>query len=246
LIHAGLPSRSNIKPPDQTSILNKQRPSNPFTPTEEPDWVVVGDAPSRMTSTSRTTSQHRLDYPASTGSRTLPPPFTPGQLHSSKDTRDPMRVQAPYQEPRSRASSQVSTKSTTSSMARKPAPPIPKKPALLTRPSDLGISLDVKANAGERSSISRPPPAARNISTNGVDPEYPLPPQRMTGAVPTGASGVQQPPRMASSMQQPSESDGRLLPPRRTGTGVSSPKGLMDEDNEGASAIPSLQPTRRK
>ena len=46
--------------------------------------------------------------------------------------------------------------------------------------------------------------------------------------------------------RQAAKSDGPLLPPRSTGAIVSVPNALMDDDNEGASTIPSLQPMRRQ
>lgn len=46
--------------------------------------------------------------------------------------------------------------------------------------------------------------------------------------------------------QQPVESGGPPLPPRSTGARISVSNELMDDENEGASAIPSLQPMRRQ
>jgi len=149
----------------------------------------------------------------------LPPPLDPSQIHPSKSTHDPMAVQAPAQEPRSRASSQVSTKSTTSSVMRKPAPPIPKKPALLTRSSDSGTSQQSKASAGERTSMSGPPRAGQWTPSGGPNVSFPPPPQRTTGAVAIGVSERRQRPRIVSPTQRLSEFDGPPLPRRRTGAG---------------------------
>lgn len=241
--YAGLPSRSNIRATDERLTLNKQTPSNPFTPTEEPDWVVAGNSPPRKVSTSLTTTQQRLDGPSDTSSRMLPPAFDETRRHPPRSHRVPTRVQAPATEPRSRAASQTS--SADSSIARKPAPPIPKKPALLTRPSDSGVSLQNKAAAVEKTAMSRSPPAGPKSPSNNPNPRSPPPQRRMTGSMAIGAYGIQQRPSIPSSTQQSGKFDGPPLPPRRDDTGMVSPNGLMDEDNEGASAIPSLQPTRR-
>ena len=37
----GQPARSNIQPQQKGQTLNPNRPSNPYTPTDEPDWVTV-------------------------------------------------------------------------------------------------------------------------------------------------------------------------------------------------------------
>ncbi|KAL8807496.1 MAG: hypothetical protein Q9182_000661 [Xanthomendoza sp. 2 TL-2023] len=37
----GLPARSQVQPPRSNMMLNPRRPANPFTPTNEPDWVMV-------------------------------------------------------------------------------------------------------------------------------------------------------------------------------------------------------------
>lgn len=170
----------------------------------------------------------------------LPPPFDESQIHSLRPHHDPVRVQTPASEQQSRAASQASTRSTESSIARKPPPPIPKKPTLLTRPSNSGSISQNKATTAEKISMSRSPPTINNAS-----PRLSVSPRQMTGPVSTGAYSVQQRPGIASPAQGPGQVDGPPLPPRRTGTGVASPNGLMDEDNEGASAIPSLQPSRR-
>lgn len=153
-------------------------------------------------------------------SRRLPPPFDSSPILASRPARDPRG--APANVPRSRTSSQASTTSmASSSVVRKPAPPIPRKPPLLTKFSGRQGSFESK---GVREERAIPPSMAPRIQSNIPHVEVKL---------------------STSAQQPPSEFDGPPLPPRRIGAGARSPSELMDEDDEGASSIPSLQPTRR-
>ena len=155
-----------------------------------------------------------------------------------------MRAQAPVSEPRSRAPSQTSTMSTASNMARKPVPPVPKKPALLTKPSDRRISQESRQTGAERTVSTTRPPATQRVPSDGPKGAFPSSPQRTTGGMPRPAPR-QQPPPVLSPRPKPTRADGPPLPLRRTSASLPKTNDLMDDDNEGASAIPSLQPTRR-
>ncbi|KAK0731107.1 SacI homology domain-containing protein [Lasiosphaeris hirsuta] len=86
--------RSAISPPNPEStayqtILNPKRPSNPYAPTDEPDWVNVPRSESRMSSfSSMSTSPYEhvnhsmlISASASTSApRKLPPPYDPSAL----------------------------------------------------------------------------------------------------------------------------------------------------------------------
>lgn len=52
----GRPARSDLKPPQPGAIPNPNRPSNPFAPTDEPDWVTVPRMPPRPPSLSSISS----------------------------------------------------------------------------------------------------------------------------------------------------------------------------------------------
>jgi len=89
--------RSSVKPPrsdtaTHKTILNPKRPSNPFVPTDEPDWVTVprGDSrPSSLSSISTSPYEH-VNHPMHSSSfsnqtaRKLPPPFDPAALPATK------------------------------------------------------------------------------------------------------------------------------------------------------------------
>lgn len=194
--------------------------------------MVVDKTGPKESSTSQATSSARK------GSRTLPPPSELYQPVSSIRASESVRVQAPVPEPRSRASSQASTMSTSS---RKPVPPVPKKPALLTKSSGRQVSQET----GTKRTVSTLPPPIQRIPSDGPKGAFPPPPRRTSEAAPI-PSPRQQPPLVSSFRPLPTDPDGPPLPPRRTSVGDKScTNDFMDDDNDGASAIPSLQPTRR-
>ncbi|KAI1107531.1 SacI homology domain-containing protein [Jackrogersella minutella] len=93
----GKMAKSTVGPPkpsngNTTMMLNPGRASNPFTPAEEPDWVAVPRADSRLSSFSSISSspyEHinhstLLSTSAASNSspRKLPPPFDPAMLPS--------------------------------------------------------------------------------------------------------------------------------------------------------------------
>lgn len=101
--------RSSVTPPKPDNpafqtILNPKRPTNPYAPTEEPDWVNVPRSESRLSSfSSMSTSpyehvNHSMLLSASASSsapRKLPPPFDAsalpakvGRLHIGEDSRN--------------------------------------------------------------------------------------------------------------------------------------------------------------
>ncbi|KLU83662.1 synaptojanin 2 [Magnaporthiopsis poae ATCC 64411] len=90
----GRPARSAIVPPkppaNHATVLNPNRPANPFVPTEEPDWVTVPRAESRLSSFSSISTspyEHVNNSVMLSSSATsqphrkiLPPPFDPSTL----------------------------------------------------------------------------------------------------------------------------------------------------------------------
>ncbi|CAJ2501685.1 Uu.00g045380.m01.CDS01 [Anthostomella pinea] len=91
------PKSSNGKLDDSAMTLNPNRPSNPFNITEEPDWVAVPRASSRLSSFSSMSSspyEHvnhstLLSTSASSSApRKLPPPYDPSSL-PAKVGREP-------------------------------------------------------------------------------------------------------------------------------------------------------------
>lgn len=218
----GLPARSNLKAPDETSVLNVHRPQNPFTLTDEPDWKASKTTPGG----SHALKYNELKHPNSHRLSPIPDGSQPLPLDTDPD---PLREEVALRGPNSRSSSQSSLVLMSSNVAHKAAPPIPKKPALL---SNRQHSQESRNNGQRKSTSSRPPAGALTAFGGGAKTTFPPPPQRTK---PQGIYG-----------QQAAESDGPPLPPRSTGAIVSVRNGLMDDDNEGASAIPSLQPMRRQ
>ncbi|KAI1649728.1 SacI homology domain-containing protein [Daldinia loculata] len=94
----GKRAQSTVGPPkpnsgnrdNSTMMLNPNRPSNPFSPTEEPDWVAIPRSNSRLSSFSSISSSpyehinHSTLLSSSAASnsspRKLPPPFDPATL----------------------------------------------------------------------------------------------------------------------------------------------------------------------
>lgn len=119
----------------------------------------------------------------------------------------------------SRASSQVSTTSAASAVSRKPAPPVPKKPTVLSSPNDQNLGEAAQAPDSRSQDVTRfrRPMASRPLP----NPSASLPMPRRSPDI-----------------------DGPPLPPRGI-AGRAGPNALMDDDISGASTIPSLQPQRR-
>ena len=240
----GLPARSTIQPPSKNSILNSQRPSNPFTPTSEPDWVTVA----RPTLHPQASNQSRngtgtMSSNTSTTSRKLPPPLKPAQSPPYNSGLASKTSQGAYNPPSPSSSSVAST--TSSTISRKPAPPVPKKPVLLSRPSDAQrpTTDTVPAPLATLSSMatSNPKPQSPGESAKLV----PSPPYR-TGSLSTGVSYPQVPPQQ-DSRRDPQASivdDGPPLPPRGASSKKGSSVGLLDADDGRVVGIPSLQPLK--
>lgn len=202
----GLPAQSTLRTPTKGMVPNPDRPSNPFTPSDEPDWVKVdrvalGRSPSRNRATTD-------GAPKPVAPRKLPPPHNPS--YDSLPQLPPRRsmVQADGAST-SRPDSPASVKSvpvrSMSSLSRKPAPPVPKKPTALSSPT----LTQAPPNPLDDVSVS---------SKGGTPPAVPPPRRSMAG------SRLSKPP--------PAEEDGNRpqLPPRRGN--ASSNAALMDARDE--------------
>lgn len=257
----GLPARSLVQPPNSNFLPNPNRPSNPFTPSLEPDWVEVKRINHSRTldfSPSSKSSTSSLNSNKPPGRKLIAPPFLPAvqpqlppHIDGSGGTLNHDR------NPNTRVNSAVSTTifpalppTTSSSPAairsatsRKPPPPVPKKPSMLC------------STITPTSTPSPPPPDAilSNPSAQQRHPQMPLPPppQRANAASPSPSSSrplysapEEKDPRKLQPRQRPlggrdrpggasDEETGPPLPPRQTGTltAVLGP-GLMDERDE--------------
>ena len=191
---------------------NPARPANPFTPSDEPDWVNVGSIPSSSNVT-------RSSSTASKVSRRLPPPFEGNgspQLPPRRSTTNE-EVTPPSRPNISPSPSLRSISSAASAAAqRKPAPPIkPKKPSLLSNPISPTMTADGAADQ------------QFNIAAKASTPPA-VPPARRSMAIRQSS---------AAASQSRSEDDDAPPPlPSRTGTGLSGKShggnALMDDTDE--------------
>ena len=203
-------------------MLNVHRPQNPFSPTDEPDWLASNMTPG---------GSHALKYDKlkdRTSHRLSPTPDASRPWPLDTSGHSPSKEVA-LRGPDSRTSSQSSVVSMSSNVGRKAAPPVPKKPALLSKRKN---SQESRNHEQEQYTSSRPPARGRTTFGDGARTSFPPPPQWTQQQEVPG--------------QQTIGPNGPPLPPRSTNAIVSVPNGLMDDDNEGASAIPSLQPMRRQ
>ncbi|KAF2090828.1 hypothetical protein K490DRAFT_62155 [Saccharata proteae CBS 121410] len=214
----GLPARSTIKPPGDDFVPNPARPSNPWTTSDEPDWVKVMAQSKLRSNTTQLPASDNASVASLPTRRKLPPPYDGtknGSMPSLTPALPPRRVETqPLPPPgrttitpsavsnndtseirRTASHASTSSHSSTTTIPRKPAPPIPKKPTLLS-------------NSTSPTSAPTPlsPPRTQKIAPD-------LPPPRRSATA-------------ASPAQQQSAKSTPPLPPRRTGTGEVS---LLDE-----------------
>lgn len=229
-------------------MLNPRRPPNPFTTTTEPDWIMI------PASKDHRTSEGRIN----------PPPIPPSRRGTQKvpvphairpsDSGDTQASGLNQDMPASPTFTNLSRTSTASSVRRKPAPPVPKKPPLLSAssagPDDRSVisPKDTNTNAlnGHR--------AEDQTTRTRVDTFFPPPPRRRGTATMTPEAELpRNTVRTASSARQISEQRRRpssaygstILPASRSGRDSNTgQRNLLDEDDGGAKTIPSLQPQR--
>ncbi|KAF4555326.1 SacI-like domain-containing protein 2 [Elsinoe fawcettii] len=189
-LDGGLPVRSTIKVPANGFAPNPQRPSNPFTPSTESDWVKVERpspspkpaAPPPRRIPGRSNSTRSMEAPRR---RNLPPAYQ-GQLdaaqvqNGAKSTPNDDDDGPPPLPSRASTFSEATTISKTSTLTKKP-PSIPKKPMVL-RSDSVGSAASpaenteaAKTQASQISSVVQaatsskatpsPPPARRSLLT---------------------------------------------------------------------------------
>ncbi|KAL9131869.1 MAG: hypothetical protein Q9217_000315 [Psora testacea] len=216
-LDGGLPARSNLNAPSHKSSLNNRLPNNPFTATSESDWVVV----SKATSTSRS-----IDGDISGKARVTPVACRPPP---PSETQKPL----PIPEVSIQRSPPLSS---ALNVSRKSAPPVPKKPSLLSS----------SQNADYKAILRLGPSISAERPKTGVAVTVPPASRR--------AIALQTAPPTAQTRRKPSDIDGKISiqateeerPPLslRTDVDAQAISELMDDDNEVASTIPSLQPQR--
>ncbi|TAQ88403.1 hypothetical protein B7494_g3278 [Chlorociboria aeruginascens] len=143
------PARSTLKPPHKGDIPNPNRPSNPFSPTDEPDWVTVPRMPPSLNNSKVNTvfaPPPTAPRPSNGTTRKLPPPFDPNantakesltrQISQSslRDKDAPPPFSPPSRATSTRPSSALST---STSSSKKAPPPVARKPDYLTSSSSM-------------------------------------------------------------------------------------------------------------
>ena len=162
----GVPARSTVQPPSRNHVPNPSRPSNPYSATNEPDWVKVEKAdappsrPSSIYSNASHASQANSELPRSdTLPRKLPPPPARSQETAPEKPPRPPGLDGASDDGR------VHLKQT----LRKPAPP--PKPSLLR--SNTGNS-----TTSVRSVPPPPEPRRKKVPLATASENPPLPPRR--------------------------------------------------------------------
>ncbi|KAL8936897.1 MAG: hypothetical protein Q9211_003960 [Gyalolechia sp. 1 TL-2023] len=243
----GLPARSQAQPPRNNVVLNPARPSNPFTATTEPDWVMV------VRSQEARNSGGKIDTPPT-------PPSRRGTRISPTSNGHPAAHQgAPDLAPKhgvSASKEQIGSLSPSkaSDVLRKPAPPVPKKPAVLSTSSAGPDTPQGRARGESKPSTTDQHSNGSRTRVGKPDTTIPTPPPRprqtdpgvmapKVGAV-AGTRKTSPNARRLSERQRPPSAPITDVTPSRRGEVNSSRRDLLEEDNVGAGAIPSLQPLR--
>ena len=191
------PARSTLKPPQNGAVPNPNRPSNPYSSSEEPDWVTVprmaAPRSSSQMNPSRSTSK------ATNGARKLPPPFDPSSSLTSFSNNvsqtnlidNPLSTTKPIPLPKP-TDRRLST-STTSSTSKKAAPPIARKPVHLTSSPS---ATSTPTSATESRALQQP------SRQTAADHTGFAPPPRRAGAGPI-SNGKKEPEKMSTPPPPP-------------------------------------------
>lgn len=191
LTTSGRPARSKVSPPIDGSRPNPKRLPNPFIPTKDPEWVLHPEVTDLEPQVSTRGLMHLGDGRVA-GAR-------------SGDSRrmEPSIVRSP------------SMTSTSSSGPRKLAPPVPRKPVVLS-------NTDLK------------PELPKRHSTNTLDGDFSPPPQHISGPV----SKLR--PELSVRPNEHSRQNGG----NELSTSVLRNETLMDEDSSEAKSFPVLRPSK--
>ena len=234
----GMPARSTVQPPSADHVPNPARPSNPYTPSNEPDWV-------------------RVEKPGNT------PPSRPASLYRSPSTRVqasspigapsrgevmPRKLPPPFKSPQNTTQQAANLASTQvdglgdqqlKQTLRKPAPPPkPTKPNLLRSTSGTSsVTSSVKSvpppapeprranltpSQTTRSAFSPPPPIRANDDIEKRNPAPVPPPPR-------------KPVKTSSEKSRIGVGDGDEKPPALPVRRPTAP--IMDDDGNGEAEL---------
>ena len=231
----GLPARSSLQAPSENSFLNERRPNNPFAETSEPDWRMVQKLEADSKKSTGLNGIRPSEESVPSRIRTLAPPFVDGTTSILRSSRAASTNPSVTEDPRPRSSSKVSQDTTISNITRKPAPPVPKKPSILSEREKQRRAYDCrnidKSQAGWRADLDKTT-LERAIGNDRIA---------------TYSQGRQDPARPGETTETLGPGDGGPpLSPRKIDMDSQPVAGLMDKQDEDARAIPSLQPQRRR
>lgn len=233
----GKPARSEVKPPQEGATPNPRRPSNPFSPSDESDWVTVQRMP-----VNRTASQSVPSFPPpppkprpTNGARKLPPAYNSpiASLGNTLSQTSLQQESTSFAETLHNKTSAVDDRRASSSSAtsKKSAPPVGRKPVLLAASPASSIS--------SKSSQSRPPQPLQKLPQSSNGSESSLPPRRSAATSPAARGSSD-----TGTVEYKKESSYPPLPPqpRRSGATNGTSPGAHNSQIIGQNMRPGLPP----
>ncbi|KAL9123082.1 MAG: hypothetical protein Q9187_000359 [Circinaria calcarea] len=251
-LNNGLPARSRVAESRNGYQINPKRPSNPFVRSDQLDWIATQ-------TTSRLQDQLQLNHPAEepnelpqSPSHVLPRPYNTNiqlSLDSGHQRNNGTDIDRTIHR---RTGSTTSSASSSTGFARKPAPPVPRKPVTLT---SSGSQVVPTAFKGAVCAITN---GKQGFPASPITPKGTSAPSTNTGFLPLPRSStktLQGPATIQPTRNQPLRGDGIPTPgetkrnvqprcPPRSGSDVLASHNLLDDDGDTARSIPSLEPFR--
>ncbi|PKS06412.1 hypothetical protein jhhlp_007160 [Lomentospora prolificans] len=182
----GQSARVDLPPPNAgnglATVLNPNRPGNPFTPSEEPDWVSIPRSSSRQSLSSMASSAYEVINHSTTlstsagtpGGRRLPPPFDPGSL-PAKVGRTAIADDLLSRSPQQRET---------------PPPPLPRRQA--TVPNNISQAASVAPRPIQKTRTTAPPPPPPPRTGSSIRQSSPPPQTRPSQQTPPAAMATKQ------------------------------------------------------
>ena len=198
---------------------NPRRLPNPFTPSDEPDWIPIPASHGRLRLKEDDDAEQQAPaiVTRSSPAQDHDHRVLPDSNHGREDSRDKVEDRL------------TRTFSTSSSMSRKSAPPVPKKPQTLTSSNKPRHAATKEVHSS--TTAYRPTPSnlsAHDDAQIGHGKTAPALPIRRIGR--TDSSNITTTTKASSDVSRKS------VPVEE----------LMDDDGDQAQSIPSLQPTPRQ
>lgn len=255
----GKPARSDLKPSTNGAVPNPNRPSNPYTVTDEPDWVTVPRMPTRQKSSTQFAPPPPNPRQTSNPIRKLPPPFTPtgaepvtrGLAQLSMDGPNGSQMPRSTMQSIQANSERRGSTSTNGSISRKP-PPVAKKPVHLISSPSFTSSPTVTTSPNGLSSRATQVPTQKQQQTTANQASFPPPPRRGTGLGSTTRKDTATPPPPPQPRRAGTDpktrttgraAEGQNDTERRPGLPPRPPANLLDDDNHGMNGWEALKPT---